>query len=54
MVEHKWGEAQEAFTTVMFEDRYAPDDYTVTLALYSEPAFTTWAESLDENSDPFE
>ena len=24
------------------------------MALYSEPAFTTWVESLDEDSDPFE
>ena len=53
MVTFSFGEAQAPFSNLIMEKQDYDNEYSVSVTLFADPAFTTWAESLDDESDPF-
>ena len=54
MVTFSFGEAQAPFSNLIMDKSDDDNDYRVTVALWSDTVFTTWAENLTEDSLPFE
>ena len=54
MVTFSFDKAQAAFSNLIMDKSDDDNDLRVTVALWKDNVFTTWAENLTEDSLPFE